>query len=68
MPAYKTLSRPNGWNRDTLPKGHFLTKKTLQRVLIALLHSHGSEVLWDEVWVVNMGARDEEPMNSLLVW
>ena len=68
MAAYKTLSRPNGWNGDTLPEGHFLTKKTVQQVLIALPHSRGLEVLCGKVWVVNMGARDEKLMNSSLLW
>jgi len=31
-------------------------------------HSHGLEVLCDEVQVVNMGARDEKLMNSSLLW
>ena len=65
MPAYKTSSWPNGWNRDTSPEGHFfLTKTTVLRVLITLMR--GLEVLCNEVWVVNMGVRDEKLMNSSL--
>jgi len=52
---------------STLPEGYFLTKKAVRQVLIPLLHLRGFEVLCDDVHVVNMGARDEELMNSLLV-
>ena len=46
----------------------FDKKKTVRRVLITLPHLHGFEVLCDKVRVVNMGARDEEQMNSSFVW
>ena len=68
MAAYKMLSWMNCWNRVLYQRDIFLTKTTVRRVLITLPHFLGSEVLCDEVRVVNMGARDEKPMNSSLVW
>jgi hypothetical protein len=52
---------------SSLPEGHFLTKIDSATSFIALPHSRGSEVLCGKVLVVNMGARDKEPMNLLLV-
>ena len=37
-------------------------------MLVALPHLRGVRVLYDEDWVVNMGASDEELMNSFLLW
>jgi hypothetical protein len=67
LAAYKMLSQQNCWNWLLYQRDIFLTKKTVRRVLIALPHLHGSEVLWHEVRMVNMGLRDMEPINSSLV-
>ena len=45
----------------------FNKKQTLRQVLVTLPHLHGVGVLCDEDRVVNMHARDEDLMNSLLL-
>jgi hypothetical protein len=42
-------------------------KMPAQKVLVALLHWRGLEVLCTEVWVVTMGESDKELMNSSLL-
>jgi hypothetical protein len=38
----------------------------VEHVLVALLHLYGLGVSGDEIWVVQMGAGEEEAMNSSL--
>jgi hypothetical protein len=57
-----------------LPESSYFTrgeifdeKQTVWRALVTLLHSRGVGVLCYEVWVVYMGVRDKELMNSSLL-
>jgi hypothetical protein len=45
-----------------------LVKKKAQQVLVTLLHLHGVGVLFDEDWVGDMVASNEELINSSLLW
>jgi hypothetical protein len=45
-----------------------LVKKKAQQVLVTLPHLRGVRVLFLEDWVGNMGASNEELMNSSLLW
>ena len=45
----------------------FDEKQTARQPLVTLPHSRGVGVLFDEVWVVYISARDEELMNSSLL-
>ena len=62
--AHEPLYRQMTWIQNTLFEGHFLMKKMVQWVFVALLHLWGLGVVGDHIWVVQMGAREEEAMNS----
>ena len=76
--SYDHVRGKNGGVRTVipaeLPESSYLTqgtifyaKQTDWQALVTLPHSRDFRVLCDEVWVVYMGAMDEELMNSSLL-
>jgi hypothetical protein len=46
----------------------FIKKQTVQWVLVTLLHMHCLEIFCNKVWVIDSSTKDEELMNSSLLW